>query len=188
MKKPLIRRNERGVIAVEAAIAASLLVMLFFGIMEVGVLLRTRTIMTDASREGVRVAAALPRVDNYQNNAVAAVNGVIAGTNGDPIDYMTVYRADPLTGLPLSGEGVETCFTDCWRYEWVAGGFEQKLGASWPGADQLACGGLTDTDWVAVYVRGHYRSITPFFSIDRSFTDTTIMRLEPLDLTVPCRP
>ncbi|MGI9622388.1 MAG: hypothetical protein ACR2PK_06085, partial [Acidimicrobiales bacterium] len=134
------------------------------------------------------VAAALPRVDGYQNNALAAVNGVIAANEGEPIDYVVIYKADPLTGDPLSGEAVETCFTDCWRYEWIAGGFEQKLGATWGYNTQLACGGLNDTDWMAVYVRGHHDGQLPFLNLNRSFTDRTIMRLEPMELGVPCRP
>lgn len=184
------RRGERqrGAVAVEFAIAASLLVTMFFGILEVGMLLRTRTTITDASREAARAAAALPRTDGFQNNALAAINGIISTTDGEPIDYVVIYRADPADGLPLSGEDIETCLIDCWRYEWVAGGFEQKLGAAWIHTDQLACGGLTDTDWLAVYVRGHHDGQLPFLNLARSFTDTTIMRLEPMELGVPCRP
>ncbi len=181
--------RERGAVAIEAAIASMLLITLFFGILEVGMLLRSRTVITDATREGARVAAALPRVENYQNNALAAINGVIAANEGEPIDYVAIYRADPATGAPLSGEMVEACLTDCWRYEWLPGlGFEQKLGASWSYLLHSACGGVTDTDWIAVYVRGHYDGHMPFLNLDRSFTDTTIMRLEPMELGVPCRP
>ena len=162
---------------------------MFFGILEVGMLLRSRTTITDASREAARVAAALPRVENYQNNALAAVNGVISSVEGEPIDYVVIYRADPNTGLPLSGEAIETCLVDCWRYEWIPGaGFEQKLGATWPYTNQLACGGLSDNDWLAVYVRGHHDGQLPFLNLARSFTDTTIMRLEPMERGVPCRP
>ncbi|MFV2040337.1 MAG: TadE/TadG family type IV pilus assembly protein, partial [Acidimicrobiales bacterium] len=165
-----------------------LLVLMFFGVLEMGMVLRTRTAMTDASREAARTAAALPRVDGFQNNALAAVNGVIANNRGEPIDYVVIYRADPNTGDPLSGEAVESCFTDCWRYERLAGNFQQKLGATWNAADQSACGGVGDTDWLAVYIRGHYRGVTPMLTLDRTFTDRTVMRLEPMELDVRCRP
>lgn len=180
--------TERGAIAVEAAIASSLLVLMFFGVLEVGQLLRTRAVMTDASREGARVAAALPREDGYQNSALAAINGVVANAEGEPIDYVVVYKADPATGDILSGEVLEDCVIDCWRFLWVAGGFQQQLGAAWPADEQNACGGVGDTDWLAVYVRGHYQGISPMLTIDRSFTDRTIMRLEPIELGLPCRP
>ncbi len=180
--------RDRGAIAVETGVAATLLVLLFFGILELGMLLRTRTIMTDASREGARAAAALPRVENFQNNALAAINGVIRTHETEPVDYVVIYRADPATGDPASGEAVESCLIDCWRYEWISGGFEQKLGASWNHLDQSACGGVTDTDWLGVYVRGHYDGTMPFLDLDRSFTDRTIMRLEPMELGVVCRP
>lgn len=180
--------RDRGAIVVEFAVASSLLILLFFGILEMGMVLRTRTVITDASREGARVAAALPRVPDWQNNALAAINGVISSENNELIDYVVIYRADPNTGLPLSGEGIETCIVDCWRYEWVAGAFEQKLSATWDAADQNACGGLTDTDWLAVYVRGHHVGQLPLLNLDRSFTDTTWMRLEPMEAGVQCRP
>lgn len=183
------RRRDRGAVAVETAIAAPLLVLLFFGVLEMGNLIRTRSSLTDASREAARVAAALPREDGYQNNALAAVNGVIAVNPGEHIEYVAIYRADPLTGDPVGGQPIESCSTDCWRYEWIDGsGFQQKLGASWPADDQSACGGIADTDWLAVYVRGSYQASLPFMNIDRTFTDRTIMRLEPMELGVPCRP
>jgi hypothetical protein len=182
------RNKSRGAVAVEFAIAGTMLVTMFFGVLEVGMLLRTRTTITDASREGARVAAALPRVENYQNNALATINGILTTTKNDPIDYVVIYRADPNTGQPLSGESIESCLTDCWRYEFLNGGFEQKLGASWDYQDQRACGGISDTDWLAVYIRGHHDGQLPFLNLDRSFTDTTIMRLEPMELGVPCRP
>ncbi len=161
---------------------------MFFGVLEVGQLLKTRATMTDASREAARVASALPREDGYQNSALAAINGVIANAGSEQIDYVVIYRADPNTGDPLSNEPVESCTTDCWRYEWVSGGFQQQLGATWDANEQFACGGVGDTDWLAVSVRGHYTGITPMLTLDRSFTDRTIMRLEPMELGLPCRP
>jgi hypothetical protein len=182
-------RGERGAIAVEAAIAGPLLVLLFFGVLEMGFLLRARTVITDASREGARVAAALPREDGYQNSSLASIVGVIRTQKGEPIDYVTIYKADPMTGLPASGEDVESCLIDCWRFEWIPGaGFQQKLGAQWPAATQRACGGVGDTDWIGVYVRGHHTWVTGILGADRSFTDRTVMRLEPMSSGTQCRP
>jgi len=189
MRHRNLRQSTRGAVAVEAAIASMLLITLFFGVLEVGLLLRSRTVMTDASREAARAAAALPRIENYQNNALAAISGVIAVNKGEPVDYVVIYRADPNTGDLLSGEVIEDCVIDCWRYEWLPGlGFEQKLGASWSYLTHSACGGVSDTDWIGVYVRGHYDGHMPFLDLDRVFSDTTIMRLEPMELGVPCRP
>lgn len=181
-------RNERGAIAVEFAIAAPLLVLLFFGVLEMGGLLKTRSQLTDASREGARVAAAQPREVGYQNSSLAAIEGIIATSTGEIIDYVVIYKADPATGEPASGEAVEACNIDCWRYERVAGGFEQKLIATWPAANQEACGGVSDTDWIGVYIRGHHDFITGLVGTTRTFTDRTIMRLEPMALGEQCRP
>jgi hypothetical protein len=182
------RREERGAIAVEFAIAASLLVMLFFGILEIGMLLRSRSVITDASREGARVAAALPRTEGFQDNSLAAIIGVVNSQKTNPIDYVVLYRADPATGGHYAGQDIESCTDSCWRYEWKSGAFEQKLGATWDADSISACGGVSDTDWLGVYVRGHQTSVTGLVGGDRSFTDTTIMRFEPIALGIPCRP
>ena len=86
-RRPLLRRHrgdDRGAIAVEFAIAAPLLVLLFFGVLEVGNLLRDRATVTDASREAARTAAALPRESGFQNSALATINGIIANMTDVP--------------------------------------------------------------------------------------------------------
>lgn len=180
--------GERGAIAVEFAVAASLLVFLFFSVLEMGVLLRTRSVITDASREGTRVAAAQPRVENWQDQSIAAINGVAQSQTNNPIDYVVIYRADPSTGDHFLGENLETCTTSCWRYEWKNGGFEEKLGATWEWDDISACGGVLDTDWVAVYIRGHHDWVTGLLGTSRVYTDTTVMRFEPMGTNQQCRP
>ena len=182
------RHRDRGAVAVEFAIVASLLVFLFFSVLEMGMLLRTRSVITDASREGARVAAAQPRVEDWQNQSLAAINGVVVSEGNEPIDYVVIYRANPNTGDHYLGEDLETCTSSCWRYEWVGGGFEQKLGAAWDWDTISACGGITDTDWLGVYVRGHHEWITGLLGTGREYTDTTVMRFEPMEVGDQCRP
>ena len=67
--------RQRGAVAVEFALMASLLIVMFFGSLEFGLMLRSRTNLTSASREAVRTAAAQPREDGFQNSALAVVNG-----------------------------------------------------------------------------------------------------------------
>ena len=181
------RPHDRGAIAVEFAIAATLLVTLFFGVLEVGVALKSRAMITDASGEGARVAAAQPRTSGFQNQTLAAIQGVVNANKVKSIDYVVIYRADPATGLHYKGEGIETCFDSCWRFELIDGAFAQKLGAAWDHNKIAACGDIDDTDWLGVYVRGHHTPITGFIGGTRRFTDTTIMRFEPMPPGVRCR-
>jgi hypothetical protein len=170
---------------VETAVLGTLLVMLFFGALEMGMLVRSRARLTDATRDGARTAAALPRFSGYQNNALAAVRGVL---DGQQIDYVTIYRADPATGRPVDGQPFETCAVDCFRYEYVSGlGLAQITGPSWPHLSQNACGD-TSTDWVGVYVRSHHTWISGLLPGTRTLTDHVVMRLEPLEAGSQCRP
>lgn len=178
--------RRRGAVAVETAILGTLLIMMFFGALEMGLLMRTRARLTDATRDGVRTAASLPRFDGFQNNALAAVRGVL---NGEELEFVTIYRADPSTGLPTGGQPFESCFTDCFMYENLPGpGLVQRLGADWNYLDQKACGGLDDTDWIGVYVRSKHEWVSGILSGSKTLTDHVVMRLEPLQAGTQCRP
>jgi Flp pilus assembly protein TadG len=52
----LCRRNRRGAVAVEFAIVASVFFLIVFGMIEIGRVLMVQQILTNASREGVRIA------------------------------------------------------------------------------------------------------------------------------------
>jgi hypothetical protein len=180
------RDGRRGAVAVETAVLGTLLVLLFFGALEMGMLMRSRAHITDATREGTRTAAALPRFDGFEQNALAAIRGVLST---DDLDFVTIYKADPATGRPTAGQPFENCVIDCFMYEHQGGlGLVQLATDEWSFADQQACGGLTDTDWVGVYVRSHHTWLTGLLPGSKSLTDHVVMRLEPLELGVPCHP
>ncbi len=116
-------RNCRGVAAVEFALIAPILFVLLFGIIEFGLLLYNREVITESGREGARYGAVC-RVDvntelqvpvppgeieavinNYiarhlitfgnQPNAVIQVNNPITGPTGEPFVEVTVqYNYD----------------------------------------------------------------------------------------------
>lgn len=182
--------GQRGAAAVETAIILPLLVLLFFGILEFGLLFRSSHSIADATRSGARTAAAMPRTDGYQLLAADAVAAALRGSmpSGD-IDRLTIYKADPVTGDPVGG-GFETCTVSCWRFEWdsVNDTWREIPGPTWPADQQAACGDLDHTDYLGVYVSGHYDFATGLFGVSRKLTDTTIMRLEPLPLSSACSP
>ncbi|MDY7101327.1 MAG: TadE/TadG family type IV pilus assembly protein [Actinomycetota bacterium] len=180
-------RDERGATAVETALVLPILLILCFGIIEGGLLFRNAHTITASVRSGARTAVALPRHDGYQEAAANAAAAALGSIPADAVDTLTIYRADPGTGRPVSG-GFETCTTSCWRFTWDEGSrsFVPVLGTAWPAADQSACGDEAHTDYLGVYVRGHYDWVTGFFGDARDITANTVMRLEPLPLSVAC--
>lgn len=182
--------TERGATAVETAIILPLLVVLLFGVLEFGLLFRSSHTIADASRSGARTASAMPRIDGYEAFTADAVAAALRGSvPNDRIDKLTVFKADPISGQPVGG-GYETCATECWRFDWdVVNEIWRPIpGTSWPAADQAACGDRANTDYIGVYVSGHYEFATGLFGASRQLTDVTIMRLEPLPLSSACSP
>ena len=72
MKTKMIIKTENGATVVEFAIVLPLLILLIFGIIEIGLLLYTKQVMTNAVREGVRagVVVRTPRLTDAQIEAV----------------------------------------------------------------------------------------------------------------------
>ena len=167
-----------------------LLVVLFFGVLEFGLLFRNSHTINHASRAGARVASALPRADGYQDSVAATVAASIQGSlPSGTVERLVIFKADPTTGTPVDGDFV-SCST-CWKYDWdepTDSWVLADLVAQWPAADQSACGSLTDTDYVGVYVEGRYEWATGLFGAEKTLTEKTVMRLEPLPSTTVCSP
>jgi len=67
--------SQKGVAAVEFALILPLLVMITFGIIELGIFVYDKQIITNASREGARagIVASLPRVPATGDNSIESV-------------------------------------------------------------------------------------------------------------------
>jgi hypothetical protein len=72
MQKESIFINQKGATAVEFAIVLSLLLTLIFGIIEGGLFIFNRQVITNAAREGAR-AGIVSRPDRLSNEAIAAI-------------------------------------------------------------------------------------------------------------------
>lgn len=167
-----------------------LLVVLFFGVLEFGLLFRNSHTINNASRSGARVGSALPRAADYQNAVAEAVAASIRGNlPSGSVERLVIYKADATTGEPV--DGTFTSCSTCWKYDWDGPTETWVLAdliAQWPAADQSACGSLADTDYVGVYVEGSYSWATGLFGADKTLTEKTVMRLEPLPSTTVCAP
>jgi hypothetical protein len=170
---------------IEAAIVLPVLLLVVFGVFEFGFAFKNSLTLTSSTRSGARVASALPRQTDYEINTAAAVRGSLLNAfQSGEIQYLTIYKADPVTGEPSDGSGFETC-TECYRYMWdgsaAAGeGDWAYVGGAWPPLTQAACGTNANTDYVGVYLRAQHNFLTAAFGSGQTLTAHTVMRLEPV--------
>ncbi len=174
--------REQGSAIVESAIILPLIALIVFGIVEVGFLFRSATVVNSATRSGARLAAAQYGAAS-PGNQLATMNNVVAtvekdlesrGSTDTPVQ-LWIYSADA-AGNPPSG-GFGACGSPCYVYTWDAGtGHFVYASGSWP--SPAACGPVHDS--VGVYVKVNHDPIG-FASAFGSFTinEKTVMRLEP---------
>jgi Flp pilus assembly protein TadG len=95
------RKNRRGAAAVEFAIVAPLFFLLIFGMIELGRMVMVQQVITNASREGARVAvldgSTSTEVENVVNTylASASVDGATVTIN--PAEPSTAGYGEPVT-------------------------------------------------------------------------------------------
>ncbi|HEV3225563.1 MAG TPA: TadE/TadG family type IV pilus assembly protein [Acidimicrobiales bacterium] len=148
-------RGDRGSALVEAAIALPFLVIMVFGIVELGFLFRSASVVTSSTRSGVRLMAAQygsATTSGNQANVLTAVRQTVEKdlsnrASDDTPAVLWIYKADPSTGLPLNGD-FSSCSAPCIQYTWTGSQFGSPSG-SW--AAPNVCGSNHDT--VGVFVR-----------------------------------
>jgi len=184
------RLKERGVAAVETALMVPLLFFLFFGMLEFGLYWMADHTVNESARAGARLGATLARELNYEDDVVATVENSIRGSvPSGQIENLTIFRADPATGDPISGTVLD-CTTDCYRFTWNTStdAFDPVDGPEWPSGDQAACGVIDHNDYMGVYVQVRYDSVSGIFPASRTVSESSIIRLEPVPLSNICEP
>jgi hypothetical protein len=176
-------------VSVEAALIMPLVLLLTFGIVEFGTYWNTGHTVNEAARSGARLGATKARELGYADDMVAVITERLSGINTDAIQYLTIYKADPVTGDPVTGD-VLTCTEDCYRYSWniTEDEFVADGTAEWPALEQSACGTTGHNDYVGVYLEADWTSPSGIFGDSRTVSETSIVRLEPVPLTELCEP
>lgn len=90
------RLDERGAAAVEFAILLPVLMLILFGIIEFGMIMYSREIITNASREGARSGIVQTTVKPTEAQIQAVVTNYLNGTGVDP----------NVTQIDVVGEGL----------------------------------------------------------------------------------
>lgn len=129
MKLKIIAFDQKGAAAVEFAIILPLLIMLLFGIIEFGILLYDKAMITNASREGARAGIVFVSDDpddsdeiiyaKFKKNIDDAVNKYCSGHLITFGEDSTIHDIDiiPKVTKPTSGENLTVTVT--YRYDYL---------------------------------------------------------------------
>jgi Flp pilus assembly protein TadG len=179
-------RGDRGTALIESAFVFPVVIILVFGIVEIGFLFRSASLVTGSTRAGARIASAQYGSAYVPGNAAASTSaerivadsaaGAVAAellSDGitDTPQTLWVFKADA-SGNPAPAD----CSTDCFKYTWNSGtkAWTYQSGA-WAVPD--ACG--QTLDYLAVRViLNHQALVAPQMLSLNTIDKKTVMRLE----------
>jgi Flp pilus assembly protein TadG len=123
------RRGERGAELVEFALALPLLLVVFGGIVDFGLLLQRHQVLSNAAREGARLAV-LPGygTSDVEARVQAYVREGINDPAATPLTTLTPVTLTPGVGPPFQAARVEVSFTSSFL---VLGPIVNLAGGTW---------------------------------------------------------
>jgi hypothetical protein len=190
-RRARMARRENGAVAIEAALLTPLLVLLFFGIIEFGMLYKDYLAVTSSVRAGARMASAEPRVSTFAQDAANQVAKEGAAIDMNSVNELWVYKANASTGYPIgsNGSSFNSC-SNCVKFTWnnSTKKFVQQS-STWAYTQQNACAGSTDgpPDTVGVYMKFTYQGMTGLIFNQMPLEEHTVMSLEPIPTTKTCK-
>jgi Flp pilus assembly protein TadG len=182
-------RDERGAVAVEAALVLPLVIILIFGVIEFALLLKDTTAVSESARVGVRTASALSKETEFTQRTADAIARAGSAMNKDDVDFILVYRANA-DGLPgtftpatFPRDATSACVgfeTTCDRFVWndATNRFNPTNTPTWLATSVNACPG-PQLDAVGVYVQASHRMVTGLFGGTRLLRDRAVLKFEP---------
>jgi hypothetical protein len=200
-------RREDGAVAVEAALVLPILVILVFGIIEFGFLLRDYAGVSSLVRSGARIAStgadhgpatcetgpSAPVCTPTSSPALAqeaadAIQRSGSATNPDQIDYILVFKANAKgypgavgnTTMPADCGGTANCVKFTWRD--ALDSFKYTSG-SWDSKNISACfpgNAVNPMDRVGIYLKATHPMMTGLFGTSITISDRAVMDFEPL--------
>jgi hypothetical protein len=193
------QRDQRGAVAVEAALLTPFLCLLLFGIIEMSLLMRDAVSVNSSVRVGARIASvsagAGPGTCNASANpppctpasapalAQAAADAIQRSGSAmpkDSIEWVMIYEAGT-NGFPI-GMSTLACSSNCVVYVWdaVLDKFRYSSG-SWNTKTSVnACVNDPGRDAVGVALRARHSWITGLFGNGVQLNERTVMQFEPL--------
>lgn len=179
------RRDERGAVALEAALVITLLFTLLAGVVDISMFFKASYQMSSGVRAGARTAASEPLASSYAQDAADQVAAMLKGMDADPtrVKKIWVYNADTtsVSSDPLS----VNCTSNCMQYTYNSGtGKAVYAGGSWSSRSACASGNPLIQS-VGVRVEYQFKAPVKFFD-GKLITESSIMRFEEIPATKTC--
>jgi Flp pilus assembly protein TadG len=193
-------REQRGVAIVEAAFITPVFIALVLGVVEIGLAMNDYLAVSSTVRSGARSASAYG-ADLYSDFGVLqAVNNESAALNQAKINYIVIYKASAFGAAPSAGcqagtssSGDPTTHANaCNVYTSAAFSHPkadfgclttQNLDRYWCPTDRKVTEGITPVgdgpDYVGVWISYNHDWVTKMFGNTKTFTDQSVVRLEP---------
>jgi hypothetical protein len=194
-------RDERGVVAVEAAFVFPVLLVMALGLVELGLIFQDAMNLTSVTRSAARLASTEPRLSGanphqYADDAAASAAASLANVPVNETQELWVYKADS-NGLPIdnktgSAHGFNLDCVTCWIYAWQPSSRSFTLtnrAGGWPATGvggQDACA-ADPPDSLGIYVKLQHRMVTGAFGTTTILTDSTVIKLEPVPGSAGCK-
>lgn len=89
--------NERGAVAAEFALVLPVLLIILFGIIEFGMIMYGRELVTNAAREGARAGIVQGPPKRTGGEIIAIANNFLTGTGVNPADVTFTSAGEGLT-------------------------------------------------------------------------------------------
>lgn len=187
--------GERGAIMVEVTMIVPVLVLIVLGMLEMGMAWRDKVTVTQASRQGARVASHLGSDYQADREALRNLFSVFDGDSPGRIQYVVIYDASATDGSLPAGCNLTPAgpHTNCNFYTLP---MLQELDddSKWNAADNCPDSSRYDAGWcpsdrddalltpdhVGVMVQVNRDWVTNIFPTDgTTVTSDTVMRVEP---------
>jgi hypothetical protein len=192
--------GQRGSAAAEAAIVTPVVMMLFFGVIEMGFLFKDYLSVGAAVHSGVRIASASPRIVTFAQATADKVAKSGQAMDFSDVQELWVYKAAATGDKPEGRSDFNSsCNTNtCVKFRWDAGlkQFIKLAGWDWPATSQNACssssvGGPPDRigvflrlrhDWFIKLDLIHSQAIS-----EPSIAEASVAALEPMPVSGGCK-
>ena len=188
-------RDQRGATLVEAAFVFPVLIIIAFGLIEFGLVLKDYLTVANMTRSGARTAVATGASATADYNILQSIGAAGTALGSGNLQYIVIFKATAgssalpspscnsgsVTGLcnyytPAQLTLAKTNFGNC-----LSNGDATVDGAWCPvqRVNTLTGNSGVGPDYVGVYVKTVHPYITKLFGSSLTMTDTTVMRIEP---------
>jgi Flp pilus assembly protein TadG len=187
--------GERGAALVELAVVLPLLLLIAFGVVEYGSAWNRKLQMETAARAGARVGSSLGNTRLADYGLLQGVKSAINDIGLSNVDYVVVFKSTATDGARPSGTCASSTPTS------VSGSCNVYTGAQLQSLTQadftgtVSCGTTAPdrywcplsrqnvqsigADYIGVWIKARYVTITGLFKSPFFLTSAAIMRLEP---------